>query len=47
MCPEWHYELIAVKDNKMYLGDTDGVNDGTTEALRSTQLDGAFVLTKQ
>ena len=40
------YDLVAIKDNKLYQGDTDGVNDGATEMLRATQLDGQIVFTR-
>jgi hypothetical protein len=33
------FELVAIQDNVLFLGDTDGANDGTTEPLRPTQLD--------
>jgi hypothetical protein len=40
------FELVAISGTEMFFSDTDGTNDGSTEALRSTQLDnGAF--TKQ
>jgi hypothetical protein len=40
------FELVAIKGNELFLGDTDGANDGTTEALRPTQL-GSLPATKQ
>jgi hypothetical protein len=33
------YDLVAIKDDKMYLGDNSGANDGSTLAKRPTQLD--------
>jgi hypothetical protein len=40
------FELVAISGTEMFFSDGDGTNDGSTEALRSTQLDnGAF--TKQ
>jgi hypothetical protein len=44
---EKSYDIIAIKDNKLYQGNTDGANDGTTDALRPTQLDDSVVFTKQ
>ena len=41
------YELIAISINKLYLGNTDGANDGSTDALRPTQLDGSEFFTRQ
>lgn len=43
---EVDYDLIAVKGNTMYFGDTDGANDGSTPALRPTQLDGDIYFVK-
>ena len=43
---EVEYDLVAIKDSKLYLGDTSGANDGSTEALRPTQLDGDIPFTK-
>jgi hypothetical protein len=40
------FELVAISGTEMFFSDTSGTNDGSTEALRPTQLDnGAF--TKQ
>ncbi len=44
---EIDYDLIAISNNKLYLGNTDGVNDGTSDALRPTQLDGVYFFTRQ
>ena len=42
-----NYDLVAIKDlTKLYFGDTDGANDGSTPALRATQLEDTF-FTKQ
>jgi hypothetical protein len=43
---EVDYDLVAIKDNKLYVGYSDGANDGTTPTLRPTQLDPDIVLTK-
>ena len=41
------YDIGAIKDSTtLYLGDVSGTNDGSTAALRPTQLDGLFPLTK-
>jgi len=40
------YDIIAIRNNNLYAGDTDGANDGTTPALRPTQLDPDVVLTR-
>ena len=40
------YDLIAIKDDTLYLGDDSGANDGSTPELRPTQLDGNFILTR-
>ena len=41
------YDIGAIKDlTTLYLGDDSGTNDGSTAALRPTQLDGLFPLTK-
>jgi len=44
---EIDYDLIAISNNKLYLGNTDGVNDGTSDALRPTQLDSVYFFTRQ
>ena len=44
---EIDYELIAISNDKLYLGNTDGANDGTSDALRPTQLDGSEFFTRQ
>jgi hypothetical protein len=33
------FQLVAIQDNVLFLGDADGANDGMTEPLRPTQLD--------
>jgi hypothetical protein len=33
------FQLVAIQDNVLFLGDADGANNGTTELLRPTQLD--------
>jgi hypothetical protein len=40
------FDLIAIKDNKIFTGNTDGTNNGSTLALQPTQLN-ADSLTKQ
>jgi hypothetical protein len=40
------FDLIAIKDNKIFTGNTDGANNGSTLALQPTQLN-ADSLTKQ
>jgi len=41
------YDIGAIKDSTtLYFGDVSGTNDGSTAALRPTQLDGLFPLTK-
>jgi hypothetical protein len=38
------FSLIAIKGTQLFIGDTNGAQDGTTEALGATQLiDLAFV----
>lgn len=44
---EQTFDIIAITGNKLYEGDDDGVNDGTTDALRPTQLLGDIVFTRQ
>ena len=41
------YDIIAIKGNSLYIGDSNGANDGSTLALRPTQLDAEYVFTKQ
>jgi hypothetical protein len=33
------FQLFAIQDNVLFLGDADGANDGMTEPFRPTQLD--------
>jgi hypothetical protein len=40
------FDLIAIKDNKFFIGNTDGTNNGSTLALQPTELN-ADSLTKQ
>lgn len=43
---EVEYSIIAIKGDSLYYGDFDGVNDGTTPARRSIQLDDSVVFTR-
>jgi hypothetical protein len=43
---EVSYDLIAIQGNRFYLGLVDGVNDGSTPALRPAQLDDKLVYTR-
>ena len=38
-----YFDIVAIKNNSLFTGDDNGTNDGTTEALRPTQLDGSVV----
>jgi hypothetical protein len=40
------FDLIAIKDNVVFFGDSEGTNNGTSDALRPTQL-GSDGFTKQ
>ena len=40
------YDLVAIQGDQLYLGDTDGFNDGSTPGLRPIQLDGDFPLVR-
>ncbi len=41
------YDIVAIDGDTVYVGQSDGVNDGSTPALRHTELDGDFPLTRQ
>ena len=42
------YDIFAIKDLvTLYVGDTDGINDGSTAALRPTTLSSTIIFTKQ
>jgi hypothetical protein len=44
---ETTYDIAAIKDSTtFYIGDDSGTNDGSTPALRPTQLQGFLVFTK-
>lgn len=45
--PDTTFEIVAIKDNKLYLGDLEGSFNGTSDALRSVQLDGVYFYTRQ
>jgi hypothetical protein len=36
------FDIVAIKANKMFFGDSDGANDGSTDAKSPTQIDGAI-----
>ena len=44
---EKSFDIIAVNGDKMYVGDLNSLNNGTTEALRATKLDADNILTRQ
>ena len=44
---EQTFDIIAIKGNNLYEGDDNGVNDGTTDALRPTTLLDDSVFTRQ
>ena len=40
------FDIVAIKANKMFFGDSDGANDGSTDAKSPTQIDGAISFDK-
>ena len=44
---ETFYDIIALVGDSIYLGDSLGANDGTTPALRPTELDDEVVFVRQ
>jgi hypothetical protein len=44
---ETTFDILLIDNNILYAGDIDGDLDGSTEALRPTELDTRVVLTRQ
>ena len=40
------FQIFAIAHSKLYAGDTDDANDGSTAVLRPIQLDTVDILTK-